>query len=125
MVNKGNLELKYQIHITGIEGDAKLLEVIDFTIEGEDALTGTLAPNAETPAITLIGHMAEEAGNEYQGKTLDAISITVVATQMTAENDTYGPDYDEDSVYADAYVTNANDLAAAAAEGWFTPARAL
>lgn len=113
VVNKGNLELKYQIHITGIEGDAKLLEVIDFTIEGEDALTGTLAPNAETPSITLIGHMAEEAGNEYQGKTMDAISITVVATQLNAENDTYGPDYDEDAWHPAMKVYNAGDLQAA------------
>ena len=117
VVNKGNLELKYQIHITGIEGDAKLLEVIDFTIEGEDSLNGTLAPNAETPAITLIGHMAEEAGNEYQGKTMDAISITVVATQLNAENDTYGPDYDEDAWHPAMKVYNAGDLQAAINNG--------
>ena len=117
VVNKGNLELKYQIHITGIEGDAKLLEVIDFTIEGEDALTGTLAPNAETPAITLIGHMAEEAGNDYMGLTMEAISITVVATQMTAENDTYGPDYDEDAWHPAMKVYNANDLQSAINNG--------
>ena len=117
VVNKGNLSLKYQIHITGIEGDAKLLEVIDFTIEGEDSLNGTLAPNAETPAITLIGHMAEEAGNDYQGKTLDAISITVVATQLNAENDSYGPDYDEDAWHPAMKVYNANDLQAAINNG--------
>ena len=117
VVNKGNLELKYQIHITGIEGDAKLLEVIDFTIEGEDSLTGTLAPNAESGAITLIGHMDEDAGNDYQTLTMEAISITVVATQMTAENDTYGPDYDEDAWHPAMKVYNANDLQAALNNG--------
>ncbi|MDY4186624.1 MAG: TasA family protein, partial [Candidatus Borkfalkiaceae bacterium] len=32
VVNKGNLALKYKIQITGINGDAKLNEVIDWTI---------------------------------------------------------------------------------------------
>ena len=32
VVNKGNLALKYKIQITGIQGDAKLNEVIDWTI---------------------------------------------------------------------------------------------
>jgi predicted ribosomally synthesized peptide with SipW-like signal peptide len=117
VVNNGNLHVKYQIHITGIEGDAKLLEVIDFTIEGGDALTGTLAPKAETREITLVGHMAEEAGNEYQTLTMDAISITVVATQLNAENDTYGPDYDEDAWHPAMKVYNANDLQAAINNG--------
>ena len=32
VVNKGNLALKYKIQITGIQGNAKLNEVIDWTI---------------------------------------------------------------------------------------------
>lgn len=32
VVNKGNLALKYKIQITGIQGDAKLNDVIDWTI---------------------------------------------------------------------------------------------
>ncbi len=99
VVNNGNLSLKYQIHITGIEGDAKLLEVIDFTIENEGSLSGTLAPEAETAAITLIGSMSKDANNDYQGLTLDAISITVVATQMTAEFDSYDNQYDALATY--------------------------
>ena len=99
VVNNGNLHVKYQITITGIEGDAKLLEVIDFTIEGEDALTGTLAPNAETPEITLIGSMAKDANNDYMGLTMEAISITVMATQMTAEYDSNDNLYDENAAY--------------------------
>ena len=34
VVNKGNLALKYTVEITGINGDAKLNEVIDWTIAG-------------------------------------------------------------------------------------------
>ena len=36
VVNKGNLALKYKIQITGIQGDAKLNEVIDWEITGTD-----------------------------------------------------------------------------------------
>ena len=34
VVNNGNLALKYKIQITGIQGNAKLNEVIDWTIDG-------------------------------------------------------------------------------------------
>ena len=120
VVNKGNLNLKYQIHITGIEGDAKLLEVIDFTIEGESDLEGTLAPNAESDEITLSGHMKEEAGNDYQGKTLDAISITVYATQMTAEYDSNDNQYDKDAEHPDWNTAEAWD--GTADTSWYDPA---
>ena len=35
IVNKGNLALKYKVVISGLSGSAKLLEAIDFTINGE------------------------------------------------------------------------------------------
>ena len=44
------------------------------------------------------GHMAEEAGNEYQNLKIDNIAITVYATQLAYESDSYGPDYDEEAV---------------------------
>ena len=103
--NVGNLALKYEIVISGIEGNAKLLEAIEWTVEGAP-LKGTLAPNATTEALKIKGHMKEEAGNEYQDLTLDGISITVYATQVNAESDSFGPDYDKDAVYADYYVTD-------------------
>lgn len=92
--NNGNLWLKYEIVISGIEGNAKLLEAIEWKVEGA-ALTGTLEPDATTDALQITGHMKEEAGNEYQGLEMDGISITVYATQMNAESDSFGPDYDK------------------------------
>ncbi len=89
-------------------GDAKLLEAIDFTVTGVDGVTtanalngfeGKLAASSMTDAITISGHMKESAGNEYQGKSIDGIGITVVATQDTVEYDSNGNTYDERAEY--------------------------
>ncbi|MCI6585903.1 MAG: SipW-dependent-type signal peptide-containing protein [Oscillibacter sp.] len=101
VVNKGNLALKYKICINGIQGDAKLNEVIDWTINGA-AINLTeehLLAGQTGTAFTIKGHMQESAGNEYQGLTIDGIGITVVATQYTHENDSNGNTYDENADY--------------------------
>ena len=98
--NNGNLWLKYEIVISGIEGDAKLLEAIEWTIMlGDNEVTlndlkGYLEPEKTSEALQIIGHMKEEAGNEYQEKSIDGISITVYATQYTKESDSFGDQYD-------------------------------
>ncbi len=43
--------------------------------------------------------MDEAAGNEYQGKELKGLSITVVATQDTVESDSKDNQYDKDAAY--------------------------
>ena len=98
VVNNGNLALKYKVIITGIKGDAKLNEAIEWTI-GEVAL-GTeqhLTAGANNE-FTIKGHMKEDAGNEYQNLSIDGISITVVATQDTVESDSYDNQYDKNAV---------------------------
>ena len=111
ILNKGNLALKYKVEITGIKGDAKLNEVITWTIvEGETAnevkkegvATGEyfLLPAGTTTApLTIKGHMDEKAGNEYQNLTIDGIGITVVATQYTYESDSISDQYDVNADY--------------------------
>ena len=106
IANKGNLALKYKIQITGIQGDAKLNEVIEWKINGAAInLTekGLAAGTANNPTysdpITISGHMKKEAGNEYQNLTIDGIAITVYATQLNSENDSFGPNYDKDATY--------------------------
>ena len=101
VVNNGNLALKYKIQITGIQGDAKLNEVIDWTINDAaiDLTEKHLLAGQEGAAFTIKGHMQETAGNEYQGLSIDGIGITVVATQDTVENDSYGNQYDKDAEY--------------------------
>lgn len=118
IVNKGNLALKYKMIISGIVGDAKLLEVISFTygngININDEVA--LAPNAATESIIIKGHMAESAGNEYQGLSIDGISITVFATQDTVESDSNGNTYDANATYLNQdaqgnyLISNANEL---------------
>ena len=110
VVNNGNLALKYKIQITGIQGDAKLNEVIDWTINNA-AINLTeehlLAGHTGT-AFTIKGHMQETAGNEYQDLTIDGIGITVVATQDTVESDSYNNQYDKDATYP--VVVSQNEL---------------
>ena len=113
IVNKGNLALKYKVIINGIKGDAKLNEAIDWTItygNENDKLTDDIsgfeykmlpkaAGAADYPSqtFTIKGTMKEEAGNEYQGLSIDGIGITVVATQYTYEYDSMDNLYDQNA----------------------------
>ena len=121
IVNKGNLALKYKIAISGIVGDAKLLEAIDFTVTGVDGVAtaadlngfeGKLAANSMTGAITISGHMKESAGNEYQGLSIDGIGITVIATQDTVENDSFNNTYDQNAEYPNVVTVTSDSIPA-------------
>ena len=98
--NAGTLALKYKIVISGIDGDAKLNEAIEWTINGVslDEEKPLLAGAFDT--LTIEGHMKEEAGNEYQGLSIDGIGITVYATQDTVESDSYNNQYDKNAQYS-------------------------
>ena len=101
VVNKGNLALKYKIQINGIQGDAKLNEVIDWTINNA-AINLTekhLLAGQTGDAFIIKGHMQETAGNDYRNLTIDGIGITVFATQDTVENDSFGNMYDENAPF--------------------------
>lgn len=94
IVNKGNLALKYKVVITGINGDAKLDEVIDWTIGDVAQGTEQHLAAGENAEFIISGTMNTEAGNEYKGLSIDGISITVYATQDTVEYDSNGNTYD-------------------------------
>ena len=125
--NNGNLKLKYKVLINGLTGNAELLNAIDFTVAvAGPALTpkdgtptvststvaalnsfeGTLDAGAETGLITITGKMRTDAGNTYQGKTIDGIAITVYAAQMTGEYDSSVNNYDEDATYDYTFVAS-------------------
>ena len=99
IVNKGNLALKYRIVVNGVVGNAKLLEAINFTYGDDIDINAeyTLAPEATSNNIVIEGHMREDAGNEYQGLSIDGIGITVVATQVASEFDSFDNQYDKDA----------------------------
>lgn len=114
VVNKGNLALKYTVKVTGVEGDQKLNEVIDWTIDGVDINQEQhLTAGAESAALTLRGHMQESAGNEYQNLSIEGVSITVYATQDTVESDSFNNQYDANATSADelkAALKNGGDI---------------
>ena len=114
IANKGNLALKWKAVVnkgTTAENPGKfdLLDVIDFylvTGTGENQtetllneFTGNLKKTETSDVYYIKGVMQTTAGNDYQGLTLDGITITVYATQDTVENDSFGPDYDKNATY--------------------------
>ena len=111
--NIGNLALKFKLILNGVTGDSELLDVIKFSVvkvgstdtdKGEaislDTFEGVLKTKDETSDLYYIeGHMAEEAGNKYQDKSLEGLGITVVATQYTYEKDSINDQYDAEATY--------------------------
>ncbi len=128
LVNNGNLHAKYKVVITATTGDVDLAEVID-VYEGETKLgtlrdflnmkdgikEGVIAPKETLAFGTLTLVMQENAGNDYQGKSITGITITVVATQATVESDSFGNQYDAGAKYPTEKATVANDTELAAA----------
>ena len=127
IVNTGKLALKYKVIINGVNGNAKLLEAIDFFVKIGDAekvaladWEGILLPDGEaatdtmdagtTSAITISGTMKKEAGNEYQGLSIDGIGITVVATQYTYEYDSKDNTYDQNAPIVNVTPENAQSV---------------
>ena len=103
--NEGNLALKYKLilNITG-EDAAKLLEVVTVTVTmgGETVdiadFEGKLLPKDVSEAIVITTHMDQTADGEYEGLEA-ALSLTVLATQLDAEFDSIGNDYDDGAVF--------------------------
>ena len=130
IANKGNLALKWKAVVnkgTTAEnpGNFDLLDVIDFYLVTKEAdgtetetplneFTGTLQKTAISDVYYIKGVMDKNAGNDYQGLTLEDITITVVATQDTVENDSFGKTYDEDATYP---VASAAEMKTALAAG--------
>ena len=142
IANKGNLALKWKAEINKdnivngkaaptAKNDKSLLDVIDFyvvtyngTTETEVAIenfVGNLAKDAKSDVYYIKGVMQTSAGNDYQNLTLDGITITVYATQLNSEFDSFGPDYDEGAEYPadvwDGSTATTGGLTAATDEG--------
>lgn len=127
VVNLGSLSLKWQARFASTKQLSKLAEVIDVyvcpgiaesypTSRELDATwkhVGTLDQFANTLSSTTYGFldaqesatlgialkMQESAGNEYQDLTLGEFDIRIVATQRTAEDDSFDNLYDEDAMW--------------------------
>ena len=92
----------------GWEPVGTLADVIRTGIH-DGALTAGTAYTA-----TIVLKMQESAGNEYQDKSIGtSFSIQLIATQMASENDSFGPDYDENAWAEGMVVHTEADLKAA------------
>ncbi len=116
--NNGTLDLKYNIVITGIKGNAKLNEAIDWTITlgGKTVdLTNaefTLKAGATSVPLSISAVMRTDAGNEYQGLAIDGIAIAVQATQTSSESDSIDNTYDSTATYGEDYVAGGDGTTA-------------
>ncbi|MBR3691322.1 MAG: SipW-dependent-type signal peptide-containing protein [Clostridia bacterium] len=146
VTNLGNLALKWQAQFRSEVALTPLADVIDVYVcpsETELALpadrdlsgyrnVGTLRSFVNTISSTTYGSlvnqgdvaylglalkMQESAGNAYQGMDLGgAFDIVIYATQLTSEEDSFGPDYDKNAFWKDA----ATSVPAADASGIIT-----
>lgn len=115
IANKGNLALKWKAQVNkgktaDNKGNFDLLDVIDFYLVTKaadetdletplDEFTGNLKETETSGVYYIKGIMQTTAGNNYQGLTLEGITITVVATQDTVEYDSIDNQYDKDAQY--------------------------
>ena len=106
VVNGGNLNIKYKVEVTGIQVDRQavagkfdLNDVIKWTTTGLTLGEEKTLKPTEYVEFTISGAMDKNAGNDYQGLSIDGVSITVYATQATGEFDSYGDQYDAAAGY--------------------------
>ena len=121
--NAGNLAVKYKVvlkatNIAETVDGKSLLDVIDWTVKvngdtvkkdvlladlgadkGTIIIEGKKLTAGEDAKVTVTGHMKAEAGNDYQGLTIDGFGITVYAAQVNHESDSFGTSYDVTAPY--------------------------
>ena len=131
--NNGNLDLKYKVALNVVNpADGKdLYKVMQYDII-EDATYGSVtAWNATDAKSVVVGtnatqandvelkagaehkfalavHMDELAGNDYQGGKVN-FDLTVLATQLASEFDSFDNQYDKDATYTIS-VNSTNEL---------------
>lgn len=123
IVNAGSLALKYSVALKITDVTKDLHEVMQYAITPDATRANPAAAwNPANGKAVVLGnqtvtdmdvvmnpgdehcfalsvHMLEEAGNEYQGGTLN-FDLTVLAGQATVESDYFGTDYDKYAEYA-------------------------
>lgn len=99
--------IPYELPQLLLTSDPTFVEMKEF-IYGDSEQTGTvLLPSGssseqgipDTCYYDIEAKMKTTADNTYQGKTLDDISVTIVASQVTVENDSNGNTYDKFAEY--------------------------
>ena len=140
--NAGNLDLKYEVVLTVKDDSAqKLYEVMQYAITPDAMGTDANAPAwdaanglaviegaqtvtaddvtlgaKQTHYFALSLHMLAEAGNDYQGGEI-SFDITVRASQLASEKDSFGNQYDKDATYPELNTVDTWD--GTASIDWF------
>ena len=105
--------------VAAVDADAK-------TLNNGYSKTGKLVPDATgaevADIVTMVVYMPTTVGNEAnyaKGEAVPTIELglNLYATQVESESDSFGTDYDKNAVYADAYVSNNEELDAAINDG--------
>ncbi len=122
--NAGNLSFKWKLTIESEGEVTELSDVIDVyylnptgatvssladmtfvgtlteVLENKPSTDGALL-KGEASIVAIALHMQETAGNKYQKMSLceEGFSVKLIATQHTAENDSFGNDYDTNSEF--------------------------
>ena len=118
--NNGSLSLKYKVTLDVYDSVKNLHEVMEYAIvpdaqptanqvtswtDGDNVVLGeqVVSGDKDVPMdpgsvhyFALAIHMPEEADNRYQNGEV-SFDLTVFATQLDAESDSFGKDYDEDA----------------------------
>ena len=129
--NNGNLDLKYTVGLNVQNVSKDLYEVMEYAIVpdadannkvtawngGNSVVLGTQSVSGnvelkvgETHYFALAIHMDELAGNEYQNGEVN-FDLTVLATQLASESDSFGNQYD---INANVYNVTTTEEAQAA-----------
>ncbi len=73
--------------------------LFDWSLAGKGETTPGTGHTDTSPEFTVFGHMAEEAGNEYQTLSIEGVTITAIATQQAYESDSFNKYYDANAPY--------------------------
>ena len=129
--NNGNLDLKYTVGLNVVDVKNSLYKVMEYAIVpdadannqvtawngGNSVVVGTQSVSdavelkvGETHYFALAIHMDEMAGDRYQGGEVN-FDLTVLATQLASESDSFGNQYDKDAEFS-AVIANgtSNDI---------------
>ena len=136
--NDGSLAAKIKLDFTTADSGLQNALWFDFIQVGADnAVTGafteremstlsTFAKNLELPlmpkgtdgdsvSFIMLYGMKEDAGNEYMNAGFEA-DVTILATQYTYEEDSFGTDYDANAEYVNHVVSDGTELSNAISE---------
>lgn len=107
-----NITEKYADRATAVAATTNATKLNSTYAKGFE-LNAKTETTTDNDVFALVLYMPESVGNEANHNGVNAPSInlglTVLATQLSAESDSFGPDYDLEAVYPSASSVNRTD----------------